>query len=81
MRIEDILLDTYGPLLTVQQLADVLKRSTNGLRWSLRHQESMEEIRSARVRIGRRIYFRSGEIAEILENKPASEARGLTHAN
>jgi len=80
MNISDILLERYGPLLTLEQLATVLDRSPSGLRWSIHNQASMQDIKRTRVQIGKRVYFRSGEIAEILENKPATEAGGLARA-
>lgn len=67
MSIEQILLERFGPLLSVSQLAIVLNRSSEGLRLSLRTPSSWaEEINSTRIKIGRRVYFRTTEIATIL---------------
>lgn len=67
MEMEKILLDRFGPLLSIAQLATVLDRSSEGLRLSLRTANSWsQEINSARIKIGRRVYFRTSEIAEIL---------------
>ena len=62
--IEQSLLERYGPLLSISQLAEVLHRSPDGLRIALRSSQSYAlEIQNARIKIGRRIYFRSTDIA------------------
>ena len=67
MTIQDILVKHYGPLLTTEQLAQVLKRSPEGLRLTLRgNSEWVQRINRARLRLGRRVYFRTLEIAQIL---------------
>lgn len=69
MSIEQILLERFGPLLSVSQLATVLNRSSEGLRLSLRTSSAWaNEINTARIKIGRRVYFRTTEIAEILSD-------------
>lgn len=65
--IEDTLIKTYGPLLSLAQLAQVLDRSPEGLRIALRTtQVWTEKINSAKLKIGRRVYFRTAEIAAVL---------------
>lgn len=67
--IEDTLLDRYGPLLSISQLATVLDRSPEGLRISLRSPcEWSTKINAARLKIGRRVYFRTSEVADLLAN-------------
>jgi hypothetical protein len=67
MTIEETLLREYGPLLSVVQLAKVLDRSVEGLRVSLRADtEWSRSINGARLNLGRRIYFRTAEIAKVL---------------
>ncbi len=68
--IEETLLSSYGPLLNIEQLAEVLKKSPESLRISLRStsNEWSTEINSARKKIGRRLYFRTSEIAQFLES-------------
>jgi len=69
MTIEEILLDSYGPLLSINHLAKVLDRSPEGLRISLRRSnEWSEQINLARKKIGRRVYFKTSEIAQFLES-------------
>lgn len=67
MSIEETLVVQYGPLLTITQLAKVLNRSPEGLRISLRSSSGwVSQINSSRLRLGRRVYFRTSRIAGIL---------------
>jgi hypothetical protein len=59
--------DRYGPLLTLAQLAQMLNRSTDGMRMALRESSPYaKQLNAAKVRIGRRIYFRTPDVAQIL---------------
>jgi hypothetical protein len=59
--------EKWGPLLTLAQLAGILNRSTDGVRLALRESSPYtDRLNAARVRIGRRIYFRTIEVAQIL---------------
>lgn len=71
MNTRALLIDLYGPLLTYAQLAKVLDRTIGGLKASLskRNSASGRVLGSARVRIGRRVYFRTERIAELLDGK------------
>lgn len=65
--IEESLIKEHGPLLSIEQLAKVLDRSPDGLRISLRSEsEWSQRVNSTRLKLGRRVYFRTSEIAEIL---------------
>ena len=67
MTIEEVLVKQYGPLLSLTELAMILDRSPDGLRISLRSsREWVSRINAARL-LGRRIYFRTSEIASVLE--------------
>lgn len=67
MQIEEALNKQYGPLLSIHQLAKVLDRSAEGLRLSLRtDSEWARPINAARLKLGRRVYFRTAEIAKAL---------------
>ncbi len=70
MTIEETLLNSYGPLLSINQLAEILKKSPESLRISLRStsNEWSTQINSARKKIGRRVYFRTSEVAQFLES-------------
>ena len=67
MTIEEALIKQYGPLLSMAQLAKVLDRSPEGLRITLRTSgEWVTRINAARLRVGRRVYFRTSEVAVVL---------------
>lgn len=67
MKIEEVLTKQYGPLLSIAQLAKVLDRSAEGLRLSLRSDSDWSRnINSAKLKLGRRVYFRTAEIAKLL---------------
>jgi len=71
MSIEETLIGQYGPLLTTSQLAKVLNRSPEGLRISLRSSSGwVSQVNASRLRLGRRVYFRTAEIALILAGNP-----------
>lgn len=69
MDLKSRLFDQYGPLLTYAQLAKILDRTTGGLKASLSRQnsESSRALRSARLRIGGRVYFRTEQVAALLD--------------
>ena len=72
MQIEDILIKQYGALLSIAQLAKVLDRSPDGLRISLRsHSELSAKINTTRIKVGRRVYFKTAEIARFLSEASA----------
>ncbi|MGJ7473257.1 DNA-binding protein [Pseudomonas fulva] len=57
-----------APLLSLEQLAEVLHRSKDGLRISLSgDNEVSRKFLPCKVRIGRRIYFRTADVAKVLE--------------
>ncbi|HEX7643018.1 MAG TPA: DNA-binding protein [Burkholderiaceae bacterium] len=67
MQIEEALTKQYGPLLSLAQLAQILDRSTEGLRIGLRADaEWSRQINAARLKLGRRVYFRTADIAKVL---------------
>lgn len=67
MHIEEALTGQYGPLLSIAQLAKVLDRSAEGLRVSLRNDtEWARQLNAAKMKLGRRVYFRTAEIAKFL---------------
>lgn len=70
MQIEDVLNKEYGPLLSVAQLAKVLNRSPEGLRISLRApSEWSTRINQSKLKLGRRVYYRTAEISLILSGQ------------
>jgi hypothetical protein len=74
MTIEDTLLQRFGPLLSIAQLAAVLDRSPDGLRISLRTtNEWAQRINKTRLKIGQRVYFRTSQIAELLSDESLND--------
>lgn len=69
METSERLVARFGELMTYPQLAELLKRSATGLRYSLCKQDSTfsKELLIARVKLGRRVYFRTDLIAEIVD--------------
>lgn len=68
MSTKDLLIKEYGPLLSLEELSKVLKRSPDGLRIALRSQtEFARKWSTTRLKIGRRVYFRSADIANLID--------------
>lgn len=65
---EEALLASHGPLISFNQLARLLDRTPEGLRSSLRSSgDEWSAIKEAKRKIGRRIYFKTVEVAQFLE--------------
>lgn len=70
MHIEETLTKQYGPLMSIAQLAACLDRSAEGLRISLRTEsEWSKSINATKLKLGRRVYFRTAEIAQVLNGR------------
>lgn len=68
MTTEEQLLKRYGPLLSLTDLSDLLKRSPDGLRISLRSQsEFANKWKPAKRKVGRRVYFKASDVAELID--------------
>ena len=66
---ENYLLEKFGPLISLVQLAGLLDRSADGLRLSLSQDgELSRKFNPARKKIGRRVYFRSSLVAQALDS-------------
>lgn len=63
--------ERYSVLMTLDQLAEILDRSPEGLRISLSTSRSnwAQHINATKVHIGRRIYFRTEEIARLIDEQ------------
>lgn len=64
------LLSQYGPLMTLVDLAAVLRRNRKALRESLRNEPDADWVKGvmrARVAVGARDMFRTHDIAEFLQ--------------
>jgi hypothetical protein len=70
MTTEELILSSYGgsPLLSLGQVAEILHRSPEGLRITLSgDNEIARKLKPARIKIGRRVYFRIGSIAQFID--------------
>ncbi|WP_230733859.1 helix-turn-helix domain-containing protein [Pseudomonas fitomaticsae] len=57
-----------APLLSIDQLAELLHRSKDGLRISLSgDNEVSRKFLPCKVKIGRRIYFRTADVAKAID--------------
>lgn len=67
MTIEQNLIERFGPLIPLAGLAVLLDRSPEAIRMFLRsNNELAQHINTAKLKVGRRLYFRSSEIARYL---------------
>jgi hypothetical protein len=67
MTAEGTLIKQHGPLLSINQLAGILDRSPDGLRTTLRSSGVwVNKINATRLKSGRRLYFRTVEVADVL---------------
>ena len=67
MTTEETLIKQYGPMFSINPLAGILDRSPGGLRTALRSSgEWVNKINATRLRSGRRLYFRTVEVADVL---------------
>lgn len=74
MSTEQILLEKYGPLLTMSALAGLLNRTTDGLRLFLtRDCEMSQRLNKARLKVGRRVYFRTIVISRIIDGETETD--------
>lgn len=75
----DHLLEKYGPLMTIEQLAQVLSRKGSGLRGVLQKPTEpwMFELNRVKRRIGRRIYFPTDAVAALLRGDFDGGSNGM----
>jgi hypothetical protein len=68
MRTEEILVDRFGPLITLSQLAGLLDRSPDGLRLTLSADTDLARaLNPAKVKLGRRVYFRTTLVSQAID--------------
>ncbi|MGZ5199203.1 MAG: hypothetical protein ACXWC4_05475 [Telluria sp.] len=69
MTTEEILVQRYGVLLTLQDCAKLLCRSAEGLRVTLSSDNELaRKLRPAKVKIGRRVLFKASVLGQILDD-------------
>lgn len=70
----NLLHEKYGPLMSLESLAEILDRSTEGLRVSLtKNSELYMAINLTKRKLGRRIYFKVEGIAKIIDDEVAAD--------
>ena len=68
MTTEEALIKQYGILISMKDCADLLGRSCEGLRVTLCRDNALsKKINSAKVKVGRRVMFKSSAIAQIID--------------
>lgn len=68
----EVLLNRYGPLLSINDLASLLQRSREGLRLTLRGSSPLaQQLGTARVKIGRRVHFKTLAVAAVIDGASA----------
>ena len=63
------LLTHYGPLMTLKHVAEVMHSTPNGVRMAIarRRQPFAEVLSGARRQLGRRVYFETRRVAEVID--------------
>ncbi|HGE6921594.1 DNA-binding protein [Pseudomonas aeruginosa] len=76
MTAEEYLLDRFGPLMSMAQVASLLGRSPDGFRVAMySDSELSRKLKPAVVRVGRRVYFRTLQVNQALSlDAPALRA-------
>lgn len=74
----DYLLRHYGPLLTLRHLAEVMHTTPNGMRMAIARgrQPVTRALAAARRPLGRRIYFETRTVAEIIDQRLSHSCTG-----
>lgn len=69
--LENQLTERFGLLMSQTQLADLLGRSTGGLRYSLSYPSdaSTRALKACGRKIGRRVYYPASEVARIIAGR------------
>lgn len=64
-----ILVQKYGPVLNIGQVAEILKRTPEGLRFTLRGDSALaQRLNPGRLKIGRRVLFKTAVVASIIDS-------------
>jgi len=67
MTLEENLVERFGPLIPLAGLATLLDRSPEAVRMFLRsNNELAQRINTSKLKVGRRLYFRTLEVAQFL---------------
>lgn len=67
MTTEEYLLDKFGPLMSLNDIAVLLDRSAEGVRMSLYSDTDIsKKLKPTMLKVGRRIYFRTLQVKDAL---------------
>ena len=70
MTMEQNLISRFGPLIPLAGLASLLDRSPEAVRMYLRsNSELAQHINTSKIKVGRRLYFRTSEVARCLSGQ------------
>ncbi len=74
------LTDRWGVLLSYEALGQVMDRSPDGLRLSLSANRSdwARRVNAAKVRFGRRVFFRTEQIAALIDGDGSPSESSVT---
>ena len=65
----EYLIDKHGTLMKIEEVAKLFHKSTDAVRITLgRDSEFSRSLNAAKNRYGRRIYFRTEKVAEIVDD-------------
>ena len=65
----EYLIERHGPLMKIEEVAKLFHKSTDAVRIILgRDSEFSRSLNEAKNRYGRRIYFKTSKIADIVDN-------------
>jgi len=68
MTTEEYLLEKFGPLMGMADIAQLLGRSTDGVRVALYSDNDVSRrLKPTMVRVGRRVYFRTLQVVDVLK--------------
>ena len=68
MTTEEYLLGKFGPLMGMADIAQLLGRSTDGVRVALYSDSDVSRrLKPTMVRVGRRVYFRTLQVVDVLK--------------
>ncbi|HEX7642585.1 MAG TPA: DNA-binding protein [Noviherbaspirillum sp.] len=69
MTMEEKLVERFGPLMPLTGLASLLDRSQEATRMFLRSDSELaQRINTAKLKVGRRLFFRTAEVAQFLSD-------------
>lgn len=68
MTAEEYLLDRFGPLMSLAQVASLLGNSPAGFRVAMYNNSDLaQKLKPTVVRVGRRVFFRTIQVNDVLE--------------